>query len=437
MDIVDRLDLHKRECQAGSQGARRHEHHHRPPHRDEAPAHLSARPSASSRAPRILLEASTESEWVARHPSRHLVVTEVIVADPNFRADVRHPHPTHQDRQTRCAGADGGVRTPAPIGLPIGWLRWAPPRAGRTRRRARCPGSYPVPVYATLKPRRSCKGATACACRRAPAKWCSARITALPLVALARGRARAAARGVRPTCSTSRSEASDTPLGRVGADRSGIVGLLLTVPGVGPVTAAAFVATVDDIRRFPSAHFPLEAYLGLVPSERCSSGERRQLRAHHQDGLGTRGCGGCSWSRRRGAFSAPRPTRPPRSGGWASGIAARRGKLALRGRCRLQRAGWPAFFFALWRDGNGVRCHARFRGLASGGRRSPAAADRLRSPRESPSILGGRHLSAISDRGSLPMILRASVSRDEGSRPDTGADPLEHQGGGTRNTTRA
>ncbi len=50
---------------------------------------------------------------------------------------------------------------------------------------------------------------------------------------------------------------------------------LTTAPGVGPVTASAFVATIDDIARFRSAH-ELEVYLGLIPSER-SSVEKRQL----------------------------------------------------------------------------------------------------------------------------------------------------------------
>ena len=50
---------------------------------------------------------------------------------------------------------------------------------------------------------------------------------------------------------------------------------LTTAPGVGPVTASAFVATIDDITRFRTAH-ELEAYLGVIPSER-SSGEKRQL----------------------------------------------------------------------------------------------------------------------------------------------------------------
>ena len=41
---------------------------------------------------------------------------------------------------------------------------------------------------------------------------------------------------------------------------------LRSVPSVGPVTAAAFLAAVDDAHRFRHAH-QLEAYLGLVPRE--------------------------------------------------------------------------------------------------------------------------------------------------------------------------
>ena len=48
---------------------------------------------------------------------------------------------------------------------------------------------------------------------------------------------------------------------------------LMTMPGIGPVTATAFRASVDDITRFATPH-QLAAYFGLVPSER-SSGERQ------------------------------------------------------------------------------------------------------------------------------------------------------------------
>ena len=43
---------------------------------------------------RILIEASTESEWVAR--CLEGLGHEVIVADPNY-ADVRHPQPAGED----------------------------------------------------------------------------------------------------------------------------------------------------------------------------------------------------------------------------------------------------------------------------------------------------------------------------------------------------
>lgn len=52
---------------------------------------------------------------------------------------------------------------------------------------------------------------------------------------------------------------------------------LCTMPSVGPVMAAAFVATLDNAERFKGAH-QVEAYLGLVPSE-MSSGEK-QRRGH-------------------------------------------------------------------------------------------------------------------------------------------------------------
>jgi hypothetical protein len=47
------------------------------------------------------------------------------------------------------------------------------------------------------------------------------------------------------------------------------------VPGVGPSTALRFVAALDVVTRFASAH-KVEAYLGLSPGEKSSS--ERQLR---------------------------------------------------------------------------------------------------------------------------------------------------------------
>src|SRR5262249_57293354 len=49
---------------------------------------------------------------------------------------------------------------------------------------------------------------------------------------------------------------------------------LQSVPHVGPVTAAAFAAAIDEASRFHRAH-EVEAYLGLVPRE-LSSGETQR-----------------------------------------------------------------------------------------------------------------------------------------------------------------
>jgi transposase len=50
--------------------------------------------------------------------------------------------------------------------------------------------------------------------------------------------------------------------------------LLMTQPGVGPVTALAFVVTIGDVSRFPRSKH-VASYLGLIPRERSSGGKQR------------------------------------------------------------------------------------------------------------------------------------------------------------------
>jgi transposase len=52
------------------------------------------------------------------------------------------------------------------------------------------------------------------------------------------------------------------------------VRLLMSQPGVGAVTALAFVLTVGDVRRFPRGK-QLASYLGLIPREHSSGGKQR------------------------------------------------------------------------------------------------------------------------------------------------------------------
>jgi transposase len=84
---------------------------------------------------------------------------------------------------------------------------------------------------------------------------------------------------------------------------------LRSVPSVGPVTAAAFIAAIDHAQRFRLAH-QLEAYLGLVPRE-YSSGETQRrgaiTKAGHSRtrGLLIQSIGNTSPLRRRSLRGAP------------------------------------------------------------------------------------------------------------------------------------
>jgi transposase len=50
--------------------------------------------------------------------------------------------------------------------------------------------------------------------------------------------------------------------------------LLMTQPGVGPITALAFVLTIGDVQRFPRSK-QVASYVGLIPREYSSGGHQR------------------------------------------------------------------------------------------------------------------------------------------------------------------
>jgi transposase len=137
------------------------------------------------------------------------------------------------------------------------------------------------------------------------------------------------------------------------------VALLTTVPSVGPVTAAAFVATIDDVGRFRTAH-ELEAYLGLVPSER-SSGERRRLGRITKAGNSRMRWllveAGWSLLRSRSAEAAALRA-------WGLRIAARRGRRVAAVALARRLAG---ILFALWRDQQPYDARKRNRTLRQSG----------------------------------------------------------------------
>ena len=118
---------------------------------------------------------------------------------------------------------------------------------------------------------------------------------------------------------------------------------LTTVPGVGPVTTAAFVATVDDVTRFRGAH-QVEAYLGLVPSEWSSSEVQRRGQ------ITKAGNSRMRWLLVQAAWCILRRRRKPETAAlrdWADRIAGRRGRSIAAVALARRLAG---ILFALWRD---------------------------------------------------------------------------------------
>ena len=63
----------------------------------------------------------------------------------------------------------------------------------------------------------------------------------------------------------------------VAAQQNDQAGLLMTQPGVGPVTALTFLLTIGDVTRFARSK-QVASYLGLIPSESSSGGKQRALK---------------------------------------------------------------------------------------------------------------------------------------------------------------
>lgn len=119
----------------------------------------------------------------------------------------------------------------------------------------------------------------------------------------------------------------------------------MTVPGVGPVTAVWFLAALDQVARFPSAH-RVQSYLGLTPGENSSS-DRQQ-----RTGITKAGSTQMRRMLIQAAWTALRyaPNQPMVA--WATQVAARRGKWIAVVALARKMAG---ILFALWRDGTTYR----------------------------------------------------------------------------------
>lgn len=116
---------------------------------------------------------------------------------------------------------------------------------------------------------------------------------------------------------------------------------LMSVPGVGTVTALRFAATVDRIGRFEDAH-SLQSYLGLVPGEHSSGERTRRLGITKAGATATRiVLIQAAWTVRRHRKNHPMAR-------WAAEIEKRRGKHIAAVALARKIAG---VLYAIWRDG--------------------------------------------------------------------------------------
>ena len=189
---------------------------------------------------RILLEASTDSEWVAR--CLEALGQEVIVADPNFA-------PMYAARTRRVKTDRRDARALAEACL-LGAYRPAH-RLSDTQRHVR--GRLLVRDALVRTHTRSISLIRALL-RQHGYRVPSGSAKAFPRRVLGPGAARPPALPDRLIAGRHAPGQSAGGLSEEGIEQLSVhderVQRLRTVPSVGPVTAAAFVATIDDVRRF-------------------------------------------------------------------------------------------------------------------------------------------------------------------------------------------
>jgi transposase len=117
--------------------------------------------------------------------------------------------------------------------------------------------------------------------------------------------------------------------------------LLMTIPGIGPVSSLRFVAALDQVERFPSAH-AVQAYLGLVPGEN-SSATRKQ-----RTGITKAGPPRVRWALVQASWSFRRCSKNDPLVAWTLEVEKRRGKKVAIIALARKLAG---VMYAMWRDG--------------------------------------------------------------------------------------
>lgn len=213
---------------------------------------------------RILVEASTESEWVAGY--LETLGHEVIVADPNFA-----PMYATRSKKIKTDKRDARALCEA---CRLGAYRKAH-RTSAAQRHIRAQLSVRESLVGTrtkyivlIKSLLSREGWRM---RSGSSHTFGERVKGLPL-------SMELLEEIDPllilleTLNEQIAEADRKLVELVESD--GAVKLLTSVPGVGKVTATAFVAAIDEVARFDSAK-GVRSYFGLVPRE-FSSGEKQK-----------------------------------------------------------------------------------------------------------------------------------------------------------------
>src|SRR5262245_5804461 len=323
------IDVHKRESQIyllGEEGEVVEQRIRTEPERFAAV--LGPGPRA-----RVLMEASTDSEWVAR--CLETLGHEVIVADPNFAPMyATRSRKVKTDRRDARALAEaclrGAYRRAHRLSDPQRHVRGrllVRDAVVRTRTRYISLIRALLRQYGYRVPSGSAENFIA----RVQALSLPGRLLSViaPLLALLHPLNRQLAY-------------SDATIERL-AGQDPRVPRLRSVPCIGPVTAAAFLAAIDDAQRFRHAH-QLEAYLGLVPRE-DSSGETQR-----RGPITKAGHARTRWLLIQAAVSILR-RHPPRADElrtWALRIGDRRGKQVAVVALARRLAG---ILYALLRDG--------------------------------------------------------------------------------------
>jgi transposase len=285
---------------------------------------------------RVLIESSTESEWVAQtiEGCGH----EVVVASPSYALMYGHRDPRIKTDRRDVAALAEACR--------LGIYRAAHRVSAEQRHRRRALKVRELLVrqrtalinLVRAELRQEGLRLRACAAEGVVRQY---RALAVP-AAVAAGLALVIAALEDVTDAIAASTAALTAT----AAADPIVRRLQTAPGIGPITGLTYRAVLDDVERFGDAR-GVAAYLGLVPTENSSGGRQRKGRITKAGPTGLRvlliQASWVVWRQRGGG------------GGlyaWVERLAARRGKriavVALAR--RLAR-----ILYAMWRDDKDFR----------------------------------------------------------------------------------